>query len=56
MDRRKEVRLWARMENLSSLYSRAHVRGALKKYAEFFNFFLISIYNEFTFQHNLRHG
>ena len=32
------------------------VRGAFKKYAEFFNFLLISIYNEFIFQDNFHHG
>ena len=39
----------------SSNNNSVYIRGAFKKYAEFFNFLLISIYNEFIFQHNLRH-
>ena len=33
-----------------------YVLGAFKKIHGFFQFLLISIYNEFIFQHDLRHG
>ena len=32
------------------------VQAAFKKYAKFFSFLLISIYNEFIFQYNLCHS